>query len=147
PPRLHAGARPASRLRPLWIAKWAALAAGLGSGGYGFWAQHEAGRHYDTLDRVCADSPTRCGAATAADGPGSADPEIVRREREAARLEERAVVALIGSQAALAGAVVLFLLDMRESDAPPNVVYEPPALRLAPNDGGGVRLRARVRPR
>lgn len=133
-------------LRPLRVAKWSALAATLAAAGYGFSVHDDANEAHGQLEEVCRTEPDRCRDRTS-DG-AYRDAELERMHRNVARLDDRAALALAGSQLALAGSVVLFILDLRESDSPPNVIYEPSGLRVLPRDGGAeLRLRLPLGPR
>lgn len=136
-------ARPAWRL--LRVAKWSTLAAAVGGGAYGLREQHEANRTHDRLERICADEPARCNGATVPDGDYT-DPGLERMHRRADIRADRAVLAMIASQAALASSIALFVLDMRESALPPNEPYQPAEFRLVPGRGGGAMLRVRIEP-
>lgn len=143
------GSAPAVAQRPDWrplrIAKWSLLAASIGSGAYGLREQREANRTHDRLERICAAEPARCGGTAVPDGE-YADPTLDRMHRTAVAREDRAVLTMIASQLGLASSIALFFLDMRESDLPPNDLYEPAAFRIAPRPGGGATVGVRLRP-
>jgi hypothetical protein len=127
--------------RPLRIAKWATLAAGTASAGYGFSANRDADDRYVEIEQICQATPARCaGSAT---GP-YADPALEAMYQDVRALDRRSRMALIAGQVSLISSVVLFILDLRTDTAPPNVPYDPDRLRFVYfRDGIGLHLRTR----
>lgn len=132
----------AGGVRPLSVAKWGSTAATAAAAVYGFSASLTADDHYARIERLCAEDASRC-ASRDADG-GYLDPEIARLDEEASRLDRRARLALLASQVGVAASVVLFVLDLRNPGAPPNLPYIPSKVRVDFGAGGALRLRARV---
>jgi hypothetical protein len=129
----------AGGVRPLRIAKWTTLGAGIAAAGYGFAASLAADDRNEQLDRLCAAAPERCVKAP---GGGYVDEEVDRIRGETERLDRRARTALIASQLGVAASVTLFLLDLRNVGDPPNIPYGPARLRIEPGrDGVTVTLR------
>ncbi|HEX7049123.1 MAG TPA: hypothetical protein VF188_02840 [Longimicrobiales bacterium] len=128
--------------RPLRVAKWATLGTAILSVGYGFAASLAADTRYDRIEAACAAADARCERRSASGA--YADAQLQRLHDEAQRLDGRARLALLAGQVAAAASVLLFILDLQENPAPPNVPYEPPRIRLAPSTDGGARLTVRV---
>lgn len=138
-PAAAAEDRVRSPLRPIRIAKWSTLAGSLAAAGYGFAVHDDANGMYRELEEICDADPDRC-RDRAPDGSYN-DPALEEMYQEVVRLDDRARLALVGSQIALAGSVILFILDLRESETPPNVLYDPPGFRFVPRRGGAAEFR------
>lgn len=123
-------------IRPLTVAKWSAAALAVGAAVYGFVQQDRADSRYSELEALCATDRTRCRDLTASGA--YADPELETRYRSILGEYHTGRNLLIGSQVALAGAIVLFVLDMRDDDATKNVPYDPSRLRLGVREDGAV---------
>lgn len=132
--------RPA--LRAMRVAKWSTLVASLAAAGYGLMVHHDANDTFTRLETICEDEPGRCSER--ADDGSYADPELEDMYQRVLQRDERARAGLIASQIGLASSVVLFILDLRESDTPPNIIYDPDRFRIVPGRGGGAELRWRV---
>jgi hypothetical protein len=143
-PALELTDRPAEALRaggirPIRIAKWTTLGAGIAAAAYGFAASLAADDRNERVDRICAAAPARCMEVP---GGGLVDEEVDRIREEAERLDRRARTALIASQVGVAASVTLFLLDLRNVGDPPNIPYGPARLLIEPGrDGVTVTLR------
>ncbi|HEX6937788.1 MAG TPA: hypothetical protein VF158_00140 [Longimicrobiales bacterium] len=131
----------AGGIRPLTAAKWATTAATAAVVVYGFTASLTADGHYDRIARLCAADAGRCRER---DGGGYIDPEIARLDAEAERLDRRARVAFLASQVGVAASVALFILDLRDPGAPPNIPYAPARLRIGFAPDGALRVGARL---
>src|SRR5690606_20736661 len=123
-------------LRPLGVAKWTTAALTAAVAGIGVAAYMRADDRYAELERACVENPAAC-AERLPDG-AYADPRLEALYQEVLRYDERARLALISSQVGLAASVVLFLLDLRGDATPPNIPYNPRALRVAPGRDGGI---------
>lgn len=116
-------------LRPMGVAKWSVLASTATAAVYGVAASMAADDHYTRIERLCADDATRCEKN---EGNGRyLDPEVDRLDRRAEKLDRTARIGLLASQIGAAASVVLFILDLRDTGAPPNVPYTPSGLRLS----------------
>ena len=107
----------------LSIAKWSTLLVSSAIGAYGFAANDDAEDRYRALEQLCAQDTVRCADRLPNDA--FADAEMEAHYQDVIRLDRRARVALIASQVGIATSVVLFILDLREGEAPPNIPYEP----------------------
>jgi len=128
--------------RPLRIAKWSTAALTAAVAGIGVASYMRADERYAALERACVESPEAC-AARLPNG-AYADARLEAMYQEVLRYDSRARIALIGSQLGLAASVVLFIMDLRDDTTPPNIPYDPRALRIGPSRDGGVELRLGV---
>src|SRR5690606_10514281 len=124
--------------RPMRIAKWSTAALTAAVAGIGLVAYTRADDRYRALERTCVEDPDAC--AERLPNGAYADPQLEAMYQEVLRYDTRARLALIGSQLGLAASVVLFVLDLRDDSTPPNIPYDPRALRVAPGRDGGVEL-------
>ena len=123
----------------LSIAKWGTLALSGVVGAYGFSANNDAEDRYAALEQSCAQDVVRCRDRLS-DGR-FADADLEQQYQDVVRLDRRARVALIASQVGIATSVVLFILDLREAEAPPNIPYEP---ELSVRADGAYELKGRI---
>ena len=126
----------APSFRPLRIAKWGTAVFTAAVAGIGVASYMRADDRYTELERACVENPTACSQRLPSGA--YADPRLEAMYQEVLRYDERARLALIGSQLGLAASVVLFILDLRGGTTPPNIPYDPRALRVAPGRDGGV---------
>jgi hypothetical protein len=124
--------------RALRIAKWTMVGASVGAALYGFSNNQRADDAYEGLEQMCQADLVRCAART----PGGAytDPVLESEFQEIRRLDRRARTGLLVGQVAVASAVVLFIMDLRNGRPPPNIPYDGRAPRLEPARDGGVAL-------
>lgn len=127
---------------PVRIAKWSSVGVAVAAAGVGLVSHERAADRYDALEVTCREEPERCGERL----PGGefADEELERLFQDVVELDRRARLGLIVSQAGVAAAVVLFILDMRGDSGPDNVPYDPHRLQLGPNPDGGLDLSVRL---
>ena len=125
--------------RPLAIAKWTTAAAAAGAAVYGVVQNRRADSQYEDLEQVCVEEPFRCEGRLP-DG-AYADAELEARYQDVRDLDGRARAALIAGQIGIAASVVLFILDLRNSDGPQNIPYEPRTFDMMPSRDGGLSLR------
>ena len=123
----------------LSIAKWGTLLVSSAVGAYGFAANDDAEDRYAALEQLCAQDTVRC--ADRLPNSAFADASMEAHYQDVVRLDRRARVALIASQVGIATSVVLFILDLREGEAPPNIPYEP---ELSVRSDGTYEVRVRV---
>jgi hypothetical protein len=133
--------RRVSGLRPLRVAKWSLLAGAAASGIYGFVQNNRADDRFEQLERLCQDQAERCDLRTP-DG-AYADAEFEALYQEVGRLDSRSHTALLLSQAGIATSVVLFLLDLDNSNGPGDIPWVPSGLRVAP--GGRTEIGLHIR--
>lgn len=135
-----AAARAEARLgRVIGVAKWATLGVAAAGAAYGFRESERADDLYHDLERACEADPERCGSRTE-DGAYS-DPALEADYQTVLDIDRSTRRALFVGQAALLTSAVLFILDLRGDDERPDVLYEPPRVRLAPTPGGGLEVR------
>lgn len=127
---------------PVRIAKWSSVGVAVAAAGVGLVSHERAADRFDALEATCSEQPERCGERL----PGGefADEELERLFQDVVELDRRARYGLIVSQAGIAAAVVLFILDMRGDSGPDNVPYDPGRLQLGPNSVGGLDLSVRL---
>jgi hypothetical protein len=129
-----------SGLHPMRIAKWSVLAVAAGAGVYGFIRNNEADDRFRELEELCQAEQFRCSLRTL--GGAYEDAEFERMYQDIRRLDDRSHVALLASQIGVATGVVLFLLDLGNSDSPDDIPWVPGGLELRPvQDGVEVALR------
>ena len=109
-----------------------AAAAGAAVGGV-VW-NREADRRYEDLEMTCSNTPARCSRLT----PGGAfnDAELESEYQDILKLDDRAQLALIASEVAIAASVVLFILDLPRDNATADKPYTPPKLQVRPRRSG-----------
>jgi hypothetical protein len=134
--------RTPSPWRPVRIAKWTLTFASAGTALYGFMQNREADDAYGTLEHMCQDNFARC--RNRLPGGAYADPSMEAQYQRVRSLDGRARAALIAGQLGVATSVVLFIIDLRNQQGPPNIPYEPERLELAPSGDGGLSLRVRL---
>lgn len=122
--------------RALRVAKWSTAAATAAIAGFGLAAYTRADDRYRELERACVEDPEAC--AQRLPNGAYADARLESMYQDVLRYDSRARLALIGSQLGLAASVVFFILDLRDDTTPPNIPYDPRALRVAPGRDGGV---------
>ena len=129
--------------RPLAVAKWTTAAAAAGAAVYGVVQNRRADNQFEDLEQVCVEEPFRCEERL----PNGAyvDAELEARYQDVRDLDGRARAALIAGQIGVAASVALFILDLRNSDGPQNIPYEPRTFDVMPARDGGVSLRLNLR--
>lgn len=145
PAAAHAAssAQERSGWRPLAVAKWTTAAAAAGAAVYGVVQNRRADHQYEDLEQVCVEEPFRCEERLPTGA--YADAELEARYQNVRDLDGRAHAALIAGQIGVAASVVLFILDLRNSDGPQNIPYEPRTFDVMPARDGGLSLRLRLR--
>lgn len=128
-----------SAWRPLRVAKWTIGAASLGTALYGFVQNRAADDAYSELERMCQAQEEVCRQRLP--GGAYADPGLEAQYQDVRRLDQRARVSLIAGQVGIATSVVLFLLDLRNEQPPPNIPYEPKGLEVGASGDGGLSVR------
>ncbi|MGH7466051.1 MAG: hypothetical protein ACREK1_12795 [Longimicrobiales bacterium] len=123
----------------LRVAKWSTATAAAGTTLYGFLNNQRADAEYARLEQVCVDQPIRC--ETRLPNGAYADAELEAQYQDARAIDRRARTALVAGQIGVAASVVLFILDLRNSDPPANIPYEPRTFDVMPARDGGVSLR------
>ena len=137
-----AAARAEARVsRIVGVAKWATLGVAAAGAAYGFRQSERADDLYQELERACQADPDRCGSRT--DGGAYTDPALESDYQAVLDIDRSTRRALFVGQAALLASAVLFVLDLRGDDDRPDVLYEPPRVRLGPGADGRVELRVR----
>lgn len=129
--------------RPLAVAKWTTAAAAAGAAVYGVVQNRRADHQYEDLEQVCVEEPFRCEERLP--NGAYADAELEARYQDVRDLDGRARAALIAGQIGVAASVVLFILDLRNSDGPQNIPYEPRTFDVMPARDGGLSLRLNLR--
>lgn len=114
------------------LAKWVSLAGTVAIGGLGFEAHNEADHLFASLEKRCADDPTRCRLTTAGT---YVDPEAEALFQDVVDKDDVARLYLIGSQITFVATVALFVLDLKNDAAPDNIPYEPESVRLKASPG------------
>src|SRR5690554_610916 len=103
-----AGEAPATPMRPsfrpLRIAKWSTAALTAAVAGIGLAAYTRADRSYEDLERACVDNPEACSQRLP--NGAYADARLEAMYQDVLRMDERARLALIGSQIGLAASVI-----------------------------------------
>jgi hypothetical protein len=124
--------------RPLRLAKWGAAAGTTGAAVAGFMIQRRADDRFEELERACEADVAACSARFE-DGRYQ-DPGLEALYQDVLGLDRRARLALTTSQVGLATTVVLFILDLRERESPPNIPFEPGRLSVRRGAGGAVEV-------
>jgi hypothetical protein len=138
----YATQRAPSPWRPVRVAKWTLAAASAGTALYGFMQNREADDAFSDLERMCQDDFGRC--RNRLPGGAYADPAMEAQYQRVRSIDGRARTALVAGQVGVAASVVLFLIDLRNHQNPPNIPYEPNRLEVGAARDGGVRVGARV---
>jgi hypothetical protein len=128
----------AANWRPLRLAKWSALGASGAAALYGFVNNRRADEAFQGLERQCQEDWDRCLDRL----PGGAygDPALEAEYQRVRHLDGRARTALVVGQIGIATSVVLFILDLRNEQPPPNIPFDPSRLQFTPARDGGVSL-------
>ena len=129
--------------RPLAVAKWTTAAAAAGAAVYGVVQNRRADNQFEDLEQVCVEEPFRCEQRLP--NGAYADAELEARYQDVRDLDGRARAALIAGQIGVAASVVLFILDLRNSDGPQNIPYEPRTFDVMPARDGGISLQLNLR--
>lgn len=127
----------------LRIAKWGTGVAAAGFAVYGVLSNRRADEQFEDLEQTCADDPARC--IDRLPNGAYADAELEAQYQDVRSLDRQARASLIAGQVGIATSVVLFILDLRNSDDPDNIPYEPRRLEIVPARDGGMSLRMNVR--
>lgn len=135
-------AKHAARWTTLRVAKWSTLTAATGAFVYGFVQNRSADRDYADIERLCQASASSCERVSSS-GPYQ-DATLEARYQSVLSRDRRARSALLAGQLGIAASVVLFILDLPASAAPPDIPYEPHRLDLGLQDGQ-LRLGGRLR--
>lgn len=126
----------------LRVAKWTTAAGAAGAAVYGVMQNRRADEQFEQLEQVCVTETWRC--VERLPSGAYADAELEARYQDVRSLDSRARMALIAGQAGVAASVVLFILDLRNSDGPENIPYEPRTLEVRPSRDGGMSLTVRM---
>jgi hypothetical protein len=128
----------AANWRPLRLAKWSALGASGAAALYGFVNNRRADEAFQGLERQCQEDWDRCLDRL----PGGAygDPALEAEYQRVRHLDGRARTALVVGQIGIATSVVLFILDLRNEQPPPNIPFDPSRLQFMPARDGGLSL-------
>ncbi|HEX2167752.1 MAG TPA: hypothetical protein VHG09_11025 [Longimicrobiales bacterium] len=126
----------------LRIGKWTTGVAAAGLAVYGVLSNRRADNQYEDLERICSEDAARCVARLP--NGAYADAELEAQYQDVRALDRRTRASLIAGQVGIAASVVLFILDLRNSDDPDNIPYDPRGLDIAPARDGGVSLRLNV---
>jgi hypothetical protein len=132
------GAAQPAAVRRLRLAKWAAAAGTAGAAVAGFTIQRRADDRFEELERACEADVAACSARFE-DGRYQ-DPGLEALYQDVLGLDRRARLALTTSQVGLATTVVLFILDLRDRESPPNIPFEPGRLSVRRGAGGAVEV-------
>jgi hypothetical protein len=111
----------------------------IGAALYGFSNNQQADDAYEELERMCQADLQRCAARTSSGA--YIDATLEHEFQEIRSLDRRARTGLLVGQAAVASAVVLFILDLRNDRPPPNIPFDP---RIEPARDGGVAVVWRI---
>jgi hypothetical protein len=124
--------------RTLRLAKWSALGASGAAAFYGFGNNRRADEAFQGLERQCQADWDRCldRLSTGA----YRDPALEAEYQRVRRLDGRARTALVVGQIGIATSVVLFILDLRNEQPPPNIPFDASRLQLMPARAGGLSL-------
>jgi hypothetical protein len=135
-------ARRIAGVRPVAVAKWTAVAGAAAAAAYGFIRNDEADDLFHALERACQASPAVC---VRREPNGSySDPTLEALYQDVLAHDRASRYALLASQVGIAAGVVLFLLDLRSDERPPDIPYEPRRFEVGPAARGGLRLGVRV---
>ncbi len=118
--------------------KWVLVAGSAAMNYLALEAHNDAEDSFDEVESRCFDNPSRCDL-----GPTGTytDPEIEAFYQTSLHYDRAARGWLIGGQAALAGAAVLFIWELTLPKGPPeNIPFEPEVRSLYQATGLGVRL-------
>ena len=118
--------------------KWVLVAGSAAMNYLALAAHNDAEDSFDEVESRCFDNPSRCDL-----GPTGTytDPEIEAFYQTSLHYDRAARGWLIGGQAALAGAAVLFIWELTLPKGPPeNIPFEPEVRSLYQATGLGVRL-------
>ena len=137
---LVAGPVQAQGLSPLVkYGKWVLVAGSVGMNYLAIRAHNRADDTFDALESRCAQSRGRCDLGPAGN---YVDPEIEGLYQTSLRYDRTARGWLIGGEAALAGAAVLFVWELtRPKGRPDNIPFEPEVRSLR---AGGIGLGLRL---
>ena len=122
----------------LRASKWTALALSAGAAAYGFSQNRSADKDYTALEEMCIADRENCARRS---GQAYADAELERRYQAVRARDDRARLALLGSQLGVAATVVLFVIDLRHNRPPKDIPYTPRSLDLVPGRDGSLQLR------
>lgn len=149
-PPLHAQTAPAqldtTRQTSSWsalrVAKWTTAAGAAGAAVYGVMQNRRADEQFEQLEQACVAEPSRCTERLP--NGAYADAQLEARYQDVRSLDSRARTALIAGQVGVAASVVMFILDLRNSDGPENIPYEPGRLDVRRARDGGLSLTVRL---
>jgi hypothetical protein len=127
----------------LRVAKWSTAAAATGAALYGFVNNQRADERFESLEQNCASEPVRCSDRLP--NGAYADAALEADYQAARSIDRHARTALILGQVGVVASVVLFIADLRNSDAPADIPYEPRTLDVTPSRDGGMSLRVNIR--
>ena len=133
-PSLDAQGSPA----PIKFGKWALLAGSVGLNVAAANAHADAERSFDAIRTLCGTDQSRCDV----DGEGRyLDPLVEALYQETLQYDDRARGYMLGGQAALLGAAVLFVWEFTRPKAPPeNIPFAPTVSFRAHATDIGVRV-------
>ena len=118
--------------------KWALVAGSAAMNYLAIDAHNQAEDTFDDLEAQCQVDRSRCAV-----GPDGSylDPAIEALYQQTLDYDHTARVWLIGGEAALAGAAVLFIWELtRPKDRPDNIPFEPEVRTLRGGTGLGLRV-------
>jgi hypothetical protein len=136
---LLAGPIDAQGLKPVVkYGKWVLVAGSAGMHYLAIRAHNRAEDAFDTLESRCLEVRTRCDIGL---GGGYLDPEIENLYQTSLRYDRTARGWLIGGEAVLAGAAVLFIWELtRPKGRPDNIPFEPEIRSMRGGTGLGLRV-------
>lgn len=126
----------------LRVAKWTTAALSAGAAVYGVLNNRRADEEYEQLEELCSVEVSRCEQRLP--GGAYADAEVEAQYQDVRALDRRARTGLIAGQVGFAASVVLFVLDLRNSEGPANIPYDPRTLDVTPARDGGMTLRVNL---
>ena len=127
----------------LRIAKWSTAVGAAGTALYGFVNNQRADERFESLEQNCASEPVRCSDRLP--NGAYADAALEADYQAARSIDRHARTALILGQVGVVASVVLFIADLRNSDAPADIPYEPRTLDVTTSRDGGMSLRVNIR--
>src|SRR5690606_6949463 len=106
----------------LRAAKWTTAAVSAGAAVCRVRQSRRAGEEYEQLEELCGVEVSRCEQRLP--GGAYADAEVEAQYQDVRALDRRARTGLIAGQVGFAASVVLFVLDLRNSEGPANIPYD-----------------------
>lgn len=122
--------------------KWTSAGVAVAAAAGGILWNRQADRRYEDLELLCTNSPARCSGR--ASNGAFLDAQLEAEYQEILKLDDRARLALITGEVAIAATIVLFILDLPRDNAIADKPYSPPKLRVWPGRSG-LELTYRIR--